>query len=87
MAEVGWKLEATLENLWEDILSLNAYTGQHEGVGGSLCTAYHSEKYGKPSPLGIGNCDAVDRVLAPGVSWRPHAPYFSESVTENRYED
>ncbi len=44
-----------------------------------------SEKYGKPS--GIGNCDAVDRVLAPGVSWRPHAPYFSESVTENRYED
>ena len=46
-----------------------------------------SEKYGKPSPLGIGNCDAVDRVLAPGVSWRPHAPCFSESVTENRYED
>ena len=41
MAEVGWKLEATLENLWEDILSLNAYTGQHEGVSGSLCAAYH----------------------------------------------
>lgn len=46
-----------------------------------------SEKYGKPSPSGMGNCDAVDRVLAPGVSWRPHAPYFSESVTKNRYED
>lgn len=41
MAEVVWRLEATLENLWEDILSLNAYTGQHEGVGGSLCAAYH----------------------------------------------
>ena len=41
MAEVGWRLEATLENLWEDILILNACTGQHEGVGGSLCAAYH----------------------------------------------
>lgn len=41
MAEVGWRLEATLENLWEDILSLNAYTDQHEGVGGSLCAASH----------------------------------------------
>lgn len=45
-----------------------------------------SEKYGMPSPSGMGNCDAVYRVLAPGVYWRPMRHIFP-IVTENRYED
>ena len=41
MAEAGWKLEATSENPWEVNLSLKAYAGQHEGLGGNIWAAYH----------------------------------------------
>ena len=41
MAEAGWKLEATPENPWEVNLSLKAYAGQHEGLGGNIWAAYH----------------------------------------------
>lgn len=41
MAEAGWKLEATPENPWEVNLSLKAYAGQHEGLGGNVWAAYH----------------------------------------------
>lgn len=41
MAEAGWKLEATPENPWEVNLSLKAYAGQHEGLGGNILAAYH----------------------------------------------
>lgn len=41
MAEAGWKVEATPENPWEVNLSLKAYAGQHEGLGGNIWAAYH----------------------------------------------
>lgn len=46
-----------------------------------------SEKYGMPSPSGMGNCDAG--ISSPGARCilEAYAPYFSEIVTENRYED
>ena len=37
-----------------------------------------SEKYGMPSPSGMRNCDAVYRVLAPGVYWRPMRHIFRD---------
>lgn len=41
MAEAGWKLEATKESPWDVNLSLQAYTGQHKGIGGNLFVGYH----------------------------------------------
>lgn len=41
MAEAGWQKEATKDNPWELNLSLKAYMGQHEGLGGNIWAAYH----------------------------------------------
>lgn len=41
MAEAGWKLESNQENPWEVNLSMQAYAGQHKGLGGNVYMAYH----------------------------------------------
>lgn len=41
MAEAGWKLEATKDSPWDVNLSLQAYTGQHKGIGGNVFVGYH----------------------------------------------
>lgn len=41
MAEAGWKLEATKESPWDVNLSLQAYAGQHKGIGGNVFVGYH----------------------------------------------
>lgn len=41
MAEAGWKLEATKDSPWDVNLSLQAYAGQHKGIGGNVFVGYH----------------------------------------------
>lgn len=41
MAEAGWKLEATRDSPWDVNLSLQAYAGQHKGIGGNVFVGYH----------------------------------------------
>lgn len=41
MAEAGWKLEATKDSPWDVNLSMQAYTGQHKGIGGNVFVGYH----------------------------------------------